>query len=525
MEAVHREGIIHRDLTPDNIYITNNGAVKLLDFGAARYSLGDKSRSLDVILKHGFAPKEQYTRRGKQGPFTDIYSLGATFYFALTGKRPPDSVERLDEDDLVPPSRLGVKIEDFKEDALLRALSPQPQDRFQSMIEFKNALISRDNQTTEPAGPMPPAQETVMPAQQGGYSQAEMEQRDKAYKRLFIKLMIPIGIVGILLGVVIVLLITSGSSSDNSEDNNDSKTERSADNSSEGRRSGTDKYSERETTPLPTSTAVPTSTPVPTPTPVPTATPTPLPTATPKPTATPRPTATPKPTEVVDVRNMLLSDNSVGKPGSGYIIYESAYRYLTMEDLYGLTAEECKLARNEIYARHGRKFTTKSIQDYFNKQSWYKGTIEAGSFKEEDYFNDFEKANVEFIKEFEDNNYPSTYQYYYRHENPSKIVCFKYSGSYYRTTITLFLNVDMKDLMYIECIDENEKMRYYGYVYCSVYNDGTIKIYNSKGGLWREARLECENDWDKNDYSLNFRGGKWNDSVYDKYVYGMIYGY
>ncbi len=140
--AVHSKGIVHRDVTPDNIYITKEGVVKLLDFGAARYSLGDKSRSLDVVLKHGFAPKEQYARRGKQGSFTDVYSLGATFYFALTGKRPPDSIERMDEDDLVPPSALGVQLSRAAEDAILLALSVQPADRFQSMAAFKNAMLN-----------------------------------------------------------------------------------------------------------------------------------------------------------------------------------------------------------------------------------------------------------------------------------------------------------------------------------------------------------------------------------------------
>ncbi len=144
LHAVHNKGIVHRDVTPDNIYITKDGVVKLLDFGAARYSLGDKSRSLDVVLKHGFAPKEQYTRRGRQGPFTDVYALGATFYFALTGKRPPDSIERLDEDNLVPPSTLGVSIPKSAEEAILRAMAVNPQGRFQTMQEFKNALLFRE---------------------------------------------------------------------------------------------------------------------------------------------------------------------------------------------------------------------------------------------------------------------------------------------------------------------------------------------------------------------------------------------
>ena len=149
LNVVHSKGIVHRDVTPDNIYITSDGIVKLLDFGAARYSLGDKSRSLDVILKHGFAPKEQYTRRGKQGPFTDIYSLGATFYFAITGKRPPDSVDRLDEDDLIPPSNLGVDITEYQEKAILQALSVQPADRFQSMDVFKKVLLNENTVTNQ----------------------------------------------------------------------------------------------------------------------------------------------------------------------------------------------------------------------------------------------------------------------------------------------------------------------------------------------------------------------------------------
>ncbi|MBR1471395.1 MAG: serine/threonine protein kinase [Lachnospiraceae bacterium] len=141
LAIVHGRGIVHRDVTPDNIYITKDGTVKLLDFGAARYSLGDKSRSLDVILKHGFAPKEQYARHGKQGPFTDVYALGATFYFALTGKRPPDSVERMDVDEIVLPSVLGVSISREAEEAIMMALNVRAEDRFQTMTAFKNAMM------------------------------------------------------------------------------------------------------------------------------------------------------------------------------------------------------------------------------------------------------------------------------------------------------------------------------------------------------------------------------------------------
>ena len=97
LTAVHAEGFIHRDVTPDNIYITKDGIVKLLDFGSARYSIGDKSKSLDVILKVGYAPKEQYIRRSRQGPYTDVYSCAACFYAAITGFLPPESLERLDQ--------------------------------------------------------------------------------------------------------------------------------------------------------------------------------------------------------------------------------------------------------------------------------------------------------------------------------------------------------------------------------------------------------------------------------------------
>ena len=143
LTAVHAEGFIHRDVTPDNIYITKDGIVKLLDFGSARYSIGDKSKSLDVILKVGYAPKEQYIRRSRQGPFTDVYSCAACFYAAITGFLPPESLERLDHDELVPISQCGIEIPEYLDKAILKGLAVQPEDRFQSAEEFLNAIGSR----------------------------------------------------------------------------------------------------------------------------------------------------------------------------------------------------------------------------------------------------------------------------------------------------------------------------------------------------------------------------------------------
>ena len=140
LEEVHAKGIVHRDIAPDNIIVQPDGTAKLIDFGAARYSTGEKSKSLDIVIKHGFAPKEQYLRRGRQGPFTDVYAMAATYYYAITGRVPPEAIERMDEDELIPPANLGVKLSDKAEAALYKALAVSAPDRFQTMGEFREAM-------------------------------------------------------------------------------------------------------------------------------------------------------------------------------------------------------------------------------------------------------------------------------------------------------------------------------------------------------------------------------------------------
>ena len=178
LTAVHAEGFIHRDVTPDNIYITKDGMVKLLDFGSARYSIGDKSKSLDVILKVGYAPKEQYIRRSRQGPFTDVYSCAACFYAAITGFLPPESLERLDEDTLVPISQCGIDIPEYLDKAILKGLAVQPEDRFQSAAEFLDAI--EQQQIVE----VPVSGGAAAPATAGGQLDAliaKIRQKPKLY--------------------------------------------------------------------------------------------------------------------------------------------------------------------------------------------------------------------------------------------------------------------------------------------------------------------------------------------------------
>src|SRR5580704_2626710 len=140
LAAVHAEGILHRDISPDNIYLTRAGKVKLIDFGAARNALGQKSRNLSIILKEGYAPEEQYRASGIQGPWTDVYAMAATLYHAITGKIPQPALDRQAQDKLQWPSQLQIQIEPRIEAALMKALSIKASDRFQSMEDFKAAL-------------------------------------------------------------------------------------------------------------------------------------------------------------------------------------------------------------------------------------------------------------------------------------------------------------------------------------------------------------------------------------------------
>ncbi len=141
LRYLHDGGLLHRDISPDNIMITVNKRVMLLDFGAARHALGEKGSKYSVIVKPGYAPEEQYRSNGIQGPWTDIYAVAATLYRAVTNRMPPESLDRLNDDLLIPPNQLGITITAEQEAALLKAMEVRAADRYQSIADFQDALM------------------------------------------------------------------------------------------------------------------------------------------------------------------------------------------------------------------------------------------------------------------------------------------------------------------------------------------------------------------------------------------------
>ncbi|MCZ2149803.1 MAG: protein kinase [Bryobacterales bacterium] len=158
LSEVHAAGILHRDVSPDNIHLGPNRQVKLLDFGAARMALGERSQNLSVILKEGYAPTEQYRSKGPQGPWTDVYALAATLYRAMTGVMPPGVLDRMTGEELKAPRSLGVEMSEQQEAALLKAMAFEPAARFETMEQFRNALVppihAASSLTLEPVAPL-----------------------------------------------------------------------------------------------------------------------------------------------------------------------------------------------------------------------------------------------------------------------------------------------------------------------------------------------------------------------------------
>ena len=142
LESLHRNDVIHRDIAPDNIYIRDDGSPVLLDFGSAREDIVAKAKTVTATIKDGFSPIEQYSTRGSgQGPWTDIYALAGTLYFAITNCKPQQATERIISDAMESSQNLapnGFRLSFLQ--ALDWALALQPKDRPQNIGDWRSAL-------------------------------------------------------------------------------------------------------------------------------------------------------------------------------------------------------------------------------------------------------------------------------------------------------------------------------------------------------------------------------------------------
>ena len=150
LDEIHSQGMIHRDISPDNIMVLPDGRIKLMDFGAARDYTEFGEKSLSIVLKPGYAPPEQYQTHGIQGPWTDIYALCATMYKCITGENPPDAIERVMEDHLKKISEFGIAIPPQEEAAIIKGMSVSAQDRYQDIKDFCEDLYGGYEETSLP---------------------------------------------------------------------------------------------------------------------------------------------------------------------------------------------------------------------------------------------------------------------------------------------------------------------------------------------------------------------------------------
>lgn len=143
VKKIHAKGIIHRDISPDNIFISGEDSVKIFDFGAAQLNDSSEGQAAEKVIKVGYSAPEQYRDNSRQGFYTDIYSAGAILYQMLTGIRPVESTEREFRDDLKSPAELGIQLEPNLDRAVMEALAVKPELRFQSIQQFEDALQNK----------------------------------------------------------------------------------------------------------------------------------------------------------------------------------------------------------------------------------------------------------------------------------------------------------------------------------------------------------------------------------------------
>lgn len=177
LDEIHSQGLIHRDISPDNIMVLLGGKIKLMDFGAARDYTDFGEKSLSLILKPGYAPPEQYQTHGVQGPWTDIYALCATMYKCLTGENPPDAIERVMDDNLKEISEFGIPVSKQMEETIIKGMSISARNRYQNIEEFCQDLYALSEETLTLEEEESKVEETLIEEDMKTFSQEAEEEK------------------------------------------------------------------------------------------------------------------------------------------------------------------------------------------------------------------------------------------------------------------------------------------------------------------------------------------------------------
>ncbi len=171
LAAVHDAGLLHRDISPSNVMLDNHFKPRLIDFGSSRAYSHEMSSDMTVFLKNGFAPIEQYTRKGKHRPTEDVYAICASMYYTLTGKIPPAAPDRISFDTLRPLSQFLVDIPDKLADVILKGMALRQEDRYPDMRALAQAIMDSLGENTPDESHVEETEH--MPPEKGGKHKGE----------------------------------------------------------------------------------------------------------------------------------------------------------------------------------------------------------------------------------------------------------------------------------------------------------------------------------------------------------------
>ena len=216
---VHAAGLLHRDIKPGNVMLrSRDGSPVLIDFGAARQQMGQQSRSITTVLTPGYAPIEQYSARGRQGPWTDVYALGAVAYAALSGRAPDDATERVVGDEMPSVERVAASaVGEELAGAVMAALATDAKSRPQEMGEFVGLLGGSDAVGAGPAAIRTSADDGSRSRSPGRVRQGKSEHQDAGARRRIPVLAVG-GVVALVLGAAALIIVLARGGGPESEE-------------------------------------------------------------------------------------------------------------------------------------------------------------------------------------------------------------------------------------------------------------------------------------------------------------------